>query len=553
MSDATSSSSQSSDLGVARVPWWKAGPIYQIFPRSFSDSSGDGVGDIRGIISKLDYLNNGSEESLSVKAIWLSPIYVSPGRDAGYDVSEHTVIDPMFGTMEDFEVLIAECKKLDIKVIMDIVLNHTSNMSPWFIDSLSSKTSAHRDWFIWSDPKRGGGPPNNWLSWFGGPGWTFDEDSQQYYMHTFKREQPELNWRNPEVRAACLDVMRFWLDRGVSGLRLDVFNAYFKHPELLDNPRRLGMSKWNRQHQINNKNQPDLHGYLDELRAMLDSYPEAMAVGETFDGRAEVAASYCKKLHMGFNFNVAEQKWHPRGIQDAISKWNNLLSDEDTWPCYFMSNHDLPRHSVRFSKGVDIVEADARAKVVAAMMFTLRGTPFVYYGEEIGMRDVEIPEDEQFDTEVIMGSRDPARTPMQWDSSPNAGFSSATPWLRISTDYKKRNVELQESDPHSILNFYRRVSNLRANSPVLLSGTWRPLIKKPDKAMVYLREYQGQYVLVALNFTNKKIRVKLDANLSISQWRLLLSTCRESGGNDEQIENSFELEPYEASIFSAQE
>ena len=552
MSDAKTFDQQVSDLNVVQVPWWRTGPIYQIFPRSFSDSSGDGVGDIRGIISKLDYLNNGSDASLGVKAIWLSPIYVSPGRDAGYDVAEHTVIDPMFGTDEDFDELIAECKKRNIKVIMDMVLNHTSNMSPWFIDSRSGKTSAHRDWYIWSDPKRGGRPPNNWRSWFNGPAWTFDEDSQQFYMHTFHPEQPELNWRNPEVRAACINVMRFWLDRGVSGLRLDVCNVYFKHPDLLDNPRRLGTTVWNRQHHINSKNQPEFHVFLTDLRALLDSYPESMAVGEIFDGRVEVAASYCKKLHMAFNFDIAQQKkWHPRGFQTAISKWDNLLSDEDTWPCYFMSNHDMSRHSSRFGGEVGLDEADARAKVVAAMLFTLRGTPYVYYGEEIGMRDVEIPVDEQFDTGVVFGSRDPERTPMQWNSSSNAGFSSVTPWLRVASDYDNRNVELQESEPNSILNFYRQLSNLRSNSLALLLGNWRPLIRKPDKAMVYLREHQGKYALVALNFTNKKIRVKLDESLPVSQWHLSLSTCRPSDGNEERLEKSFDLAPYEASIFGA--
>jgi alpha-glucosidase len=535
------------------IPWWKTGPIYQIFPRSFCDTNGDGVGDLRGIIHKLDYLNDGSDRSLRVKGIWLSPIYLSPGRDAGYDVADHEAVDPKFGSMDDFDALVTECRRRGIHIVMDMVLNHTSDLHRWFLESRSNRNDPRRDWYIWREPGRGGRPPNNWRSFFGGPAWTFDEDTQQYFLHTFLPQQPDLNWQNPEVRAACLGIFRFWLERGVSGFRLDVFNAYFKHPDLLDNPRQLGTTPWTRQRQLYNKDRPELHGFLVELRSLLDEYPETMAVGETFDAQPELAASYCKQLHMAFDFDFLQQPWKPRSFQRTIAKWDRLLASQDSWPCYVLSNHDNPRHAGRYGRGVSVSEADARAKIAAALLLTLRGTPFIYSGEEIGLRDVPIPSHEEWDVAFKSGSRDPSRTPMQWDSTTHAGFSSGRPWLRVAPDYHTRNVAIQESDPRSILNFYRRLVALRNETPALLFGDWRPLQDDPDATLIYLREYEGTYAAIALNFSNSPKRVTLDKPLPVRYWDARLSTRRPDVGWAVRLDHTLELGPYEATVFTARD
>ncbi|HST38065.1 MAG TPA: alpha-glucosidase [Conexibacter sp.] len=534
------------------VPWWKSGPIYHIYPRSFADSNGDGVGDLRGIVEKLDHLNDGTERSLGVKGVWLSAMYLSPGRDVGYDVADHRVIDPAFGTEEDFETLVRECRSRGIHVILDFVLNHTSDLHPWFLESRASRTSDKRDWYVWSRPVRGRKPPNNWRSFFGGPAWTFDEETGEHYLHTFLPEQPDLNWHNPEVRAACLDVVRHWLGRGISGVRLDVFNAYFKHPDLPDNPRRLGRSAWSRQRHLYNKDRPELHGFLKELRALLDEFPDTMAVGETFDGHPELAASYCDNLHMAFNFDFLLQPWKPSAIQRAIERWDRLLSREGTWPCYVLSNHDNPRHAWRYGRDLASGAADARAKVAAALLLTLRGTPYIYYGEEIGMQDVPVSRDEAWDVAFDGGTRDTARTPMHWDDSAFAGFSSQRPWLPIGPDYRERNVARQQSDGRSILSFYRRLCALRAQTPALLEGSWTPLLKAPRAALVYLRETPGSRALVALNFTDRRVRVRLDAPMPTRRWTPRVSTRRPDIGWSVHLGQTLELGPYEATVFTSE-
>jgi alpha-glucosidase len=328
---------------VEPAPWWKTEVVYHIYPRSFADSNGDGVGDLRGIIERLDYLNDGTRGSLGVNAIWLSPIYLSPGRDGGYDVADHTSIAPTYGTLEDFDLLVDEARRRGIHGVIDLVLNHTSDLHPWFLESRSSSSSPYSDWYIWRSPRVGRRTPNNWRSFFGGSAWTFDAEREQYYLHTFLPEQPDLNWHHPDVRGAAGEIIDFWIERGVSGFRLDVFNAYFKHPELLDNPRRAARSAWRRPRHLYNKDRPELRG-ADRL-------------------------------------------------QHAIARWDTLLAHERTWPSYVLSNHDNPRHASRLSPRLPRRERDARAKVAAAMLLTLRGTPFVYYGEEIGMNDATIPAD----------------------------------------------------------------------------------------------------------------------------------------------------------------
>lgn len=532
-------------------PWWKMGPIYHIYPRSFRDANADGVGDLRGIVERLDHLNDGTDQSLRVKGIWLSPIYLSPGRDLGYDVADHCAIDPAFGTLEDLDLLVEEARRRDIRVILDLVLNHTSDLHAWFQASRSSRDDALRDWYVWRDPARARRPPNNWRSYFGGSAWTFDEETGQYYLHTFLPEQPDLNWHNPEVRAACLDVVRFWLNRGISGFRLDVFNAYFKHPDVPDNPRRLGRGSWQRQRHLYNKDRPELHDFLIELRALLDQYPGTMAVGETFDGQPELAASYCDKLHMAFNFNFLAQPWKPAAIQRAIARWDGLLARESTWPCYVLSNHDNPRYAWRHGRGVTPSEVDARARVTAALLLTLRGTPFIYYGEEIGMQDGVVQGEEAWDMAFDGGTRDTARTPMQWDDGEHAGFSSVRPWLPIAPDFRERNVLHQERDARSILSFYRRLAALRHATPALQTGTWEPVVRDPRDALVYLRRERSQLALVALNFAAKRVRVPLDQPLPTRRWIPRLSTRRPDVGWAVHLRERLDLGPYEATVFTA--
>jgi alpha-glucosidase len=530
----------------AAVAWWRRGPIYHVYPRSFRDANGDGIGDLRGVTERLDHL-----AALRVKGLWLSPIYVSPGRDVGYDVADHRAIDPVFGDLDDFDALVEGCRSRGIRLILDLVLNHTSDLHPWFVDARRGRDAEHRDWYVWRDPGRGGRPPNNWRSFFGGPAWTLDPDSGQYYLHTFLPEQPDLNWHNRDVRAACLDVVRHWLGRGVSGFRLDVFNAYFKHPDLPDNPWRPGRSAWRRQRHIYNKDRPELHDFLVELRELLDEHPDTMAVGETFDGPPELAASYCDKLHMAFNFDFLAQPWKPRALQRSIARWDRLLAREGSWPCYVLSNHDNPRHAWRYGRGVGAAEADARAKVAAALLLTLRGTPFIYYGEEIGMQDVAVPGAAAVDAAQDGGSRDTARTPMQWDCGPYAGFSARRPWLPVGDDYRERNVASQERDDRSILCFYRQLAALRDDSDALVAGSWEPLIRSPRDVLVYLRRHGDERVLVALNFSGRRQRVTLDAALPTRCWTPSVSTRRSDVGWTVHIGDRLDLGPYEATVFTA--
>jgi alpha-glucosidase len=539
---------RSGPAAVVPKPWWQTGVVYHIYPRSFVDTNGDGVGDLRGIVEQLDYLNDGTPNSLGVSAIWLSPIYLSPGRDGGYDVADHTTIDPMFGTLEDFDVLVAEARRRSIHVVVDLVLNHTSDLHPWFRESRSTRAGALSDWYVWRDARPGGRTPNNWRSFFGGPAWTFDPEREQYYLHTFLPEQPDLNWHHPDVRGAAAHIIDFWIERGVSGFRLDVFNAYFKHPELLDNPRRPARSAWRRQRHIYNKDRPELREFLGELRAKLDEHPEIVAIGETFDGDAELAASYCEQLHMAFNFELLEQPWRAERFQRAVARWDSLLSLEHTWPSYVLSNHDNPRHASRLSRNLPAQEQDARAKVAAALLLTLRGTPFLYYGEEIGMNDCEVPRDEQHDLQF---GRDGARSPMQWTDELYAGFARARPWLPVASDYQCRNVTQQNLDPRSVLSFYRRLIWLRNGSRALTLGAWTPLLDKPREALAYMRTSESQRMLIVLNFTNETVRLSFGGRLPTRRWIPRLSTRRPDVGWSLILDQELTLGPYEATIFEA--
>ena len=519
---------------MAETLWWRDGVIYQIYPRSFMDSNGDGLGDLQGIISRLNYL-----QSLGIDAIWLSPFYPSPDADFGYDISDHTAVDERFGTMEDFDSLVDEAHRRGIRIILDLVLNHTSIEHPWFQESRSGRENPKTDWYIWRDR------PNKWRSVFGGKAWTYDETRGQYYYHMFLKEQPDVNWRNPDLRRAQMDVVKFWLARGVDGFRLDVFNVYFKDAEFRDNPLTFGRRPFEWQKHIYDCDRPEMIPLLKELRALLDSYPERYAVGETFLATPEKAAKYCGKetLHAAFNFDFTMRRFSPREFFDAIQRRERALGEN--WANYVLSNHDIPRAATRYGKGED----DARVKIVLTMLLTLRGTPFLYAGDEIGMRNLRMRRSEVMDPlgkryHPFYPTRDAARSPMQWDDSPHAGFTTGTPWLRVHPNYTHRNVAAQEQDPSSVLNLTKRLIALRKAYPALRQGSFIPQRSAASRGvMAYLRRTEAQTLFVALNFTPKEQRVKLPE----ATRAVLFSTSRET---KTIASETITLSPYEAILLS---
>jgi alpha-glucosidase len=491
--------------------WWRHGVVYQIYPRSFADSDGNGTGDLSGIESKLGYL-----ESLGVDAIWLSPIYPSPGRDVGYDVSDHTRVDPLFGSEADFDRLVDAAHRRGIRVILDLVMNHTSDQHPWFQASRASRAGPYADWYLWQDPAgydEDGHPqpPNNWLSWFGGPAWEWDERRRQFYMHTFLVEQPELNWRNPAVEAAQFDMVRGWLARGVDGFRLDVFNAFLKHPELLANPEIEGATLWARQRHLYDRDQPDFPDLIARFRAILDEQPGRMSVGELFASEAERAVALTTERHMVFDWALLAAPWSAEAYGDAIWLRESMFGDE-RWLANVLSNHDQPRQASRLAASARIADSDAVAKAAAVVLMTIRGAPFMYYGEEIGLRDVIVPADEiidpparraLIDPDFIWWNRDSCRSPMPWTGEPGYGFTTGRPWLRIGDDAATRNVAAQEHDPGSVLAVYRRLIDLRRNSSALRSGALLVVESGTDAVLAWSREVPDEKILVVINFAEE--------------------------------------------------
>ncbi len=474
--------------------WWRDGVIYQIYPRSFADSNGDGIGDLNGIRSKLDYLRN-----LGIDAIWLSPFYPSPDADFGYDIADHCAVDPRFGNLKDFDELLADAHSRGIRVVLDLVLNHTSEAHPWFRESRSDRNNAKRDWYIWR-PK----PMNNWSAVFGGSAWTRDKATGEFYLHLFAKEQPDLNWRNPAVRSAQMDVVRFWLNRGVDGFRLDVFNAYFKDEALRSNPRELGLRAFDRQKHVYDINQAELLPLLAELRAILDKKEGRYAVGETFLGGPKVASSYCgsDRLHAAFNFDFTMSAFKAGRFRRAVETWERA-SGETVWPNYVLSNHDQKRAATRYCR----FEDDGNAAVAMALLLTLRGTPFLYYGEEIGLRDIHLKRREILDPPgryywPFYKGRDACRAPMQWSSQANAGFTTGKPWLPIHPDYTWRNVALQNAEPSSLLNLTRQLIALRRSEATLRRGSLR-FLDASTGLLRYERVLGGNHILVELDFANR--------------------------------------------------
>lgn len=514
--------------------WWQHGIIYQIYPRSFMDSNDDGIGDLAGIRERLDYLC-----WLGVDAIWLSPIYPSPMADFGYDVSDYTDIDPRFGTLADFDRLVAEVHRRGLKLVLDFVPNHSSDQHPWFQESRASRDNPKRDWYIWRDPAPDGGPPNNWRSVFGGSAWEWDEQTGKYYYHAFVSEQPDLNWRHPALRQAMLDNLRFWLDRGVDGFRVDVIWHLIKDEQFRDNPPnpqyRPGQSPYEELLATYSTDRPEVHDVIAEMRALLDGYDDRMMVGEIYLPLERLVSYYGvgnSGCHLPFNFQLIQLPWKAEIIREAVNRYEGLLPP-DAWPNWVLGNHDKSRIASRVGP--------AQARVAAMLLLTLRGTPTLYYGDEIGMHDVSIPPDRVLDPveKNLPGlglGRDPERTPMQWDGSDNAGFTRGEPWLPLADDYRQINVAREREDPRSMLSLHRRLIALRRAHRALVTGAYRPLPASGD-LMAFLREDAAQGLLVVLNLGAAETRFVLPPETGAT--RLLLSTHLDREG--EQLSGEIDL------------
>jgi alpha-glucosidase len=508
---------------MPETTWWKRGIVYQVYPRSFQDSNGDGIGDLNGIRRRLDYLS-----WLGVDAIWISPIFPSPMADFGYDVADYCGIDPIFGTLDDFDRLVEEAHAKGLKLILDFVPNHTSDQHPWFQESRSSRTNPKRDWYIWRDPAPDGGLPNNWISNFGGPAWEWDEATGQYYYHAFLKEQPDLNWRNKEVRKAMYNALRFWLNRGVDGFRVDVIWHLIKDAELRDNPPNLAyqpsQAEINRFLQVYSADQPEVHEVVREMRSVLEEYAERVLIGEIYLPLERLVTYYGKDLsgtHLPFNFQLIQTTWNAQKIAALIKEYEAVLP-EGGWPNWVLGNHDQPRIGARIGP--------QQARVAAMLLLTLRGTPTMYYGDEIGIGRVEIPPEAAQDpwekNEPGLGlGRDPERTPMQWDGSAQGGFTSGTPWLPLDPHFRSCHVEALRDDPTSILMLYWRLIQLRRQHLGLSVGRYKQVTAEGD-VLAYERQHGAERFLVALNLGHEPHTLPLPFG---TRGRVVLSTLPDRG------------------------
>jgi len=481
---------------VKGLKWWQSGVVYQVYPRSFQDTNDDGIGDLPGILQRLDY-----PVDLGVDALWISPIYPSPMADFGYDVSNYCDVAPVFGSLSDFDRLVAAAHARGLKIILDFVPNHTSDQHPWFQQSRSSRSSPYRDWYIWKDPGPDGGPPNNWLSHFGGSAWEWDPLTQQHYYHSFLKEQPDLNWRNPRVKDAMYGTLRFWLDRGVDGFRVDVIWLLIKDDQFRDNPPNVGyapgMPSHNRLLPLYNANRPEVHEVIAEMRAVTEAYPDRVLIGEVYLPIEQLVSYYGMELrgaHLPFNFQLIDAPWNAAGIAEIIREYEAALP-RGAWPNWVLGNHDKHRIATRIG--------EPEARVAAMLLLTLRGTPTIYYGEELGMTDVQVPVDQILDAaekgEPGLGlGRDPERSPMVWDGTQFAGFSRVTPWLPLGDENKPRNVAAQRAASGSILNLYRRLIELRRKTRALHAGEIAN-VRATENILSYERHDGAERFTVTLN------------------------------------------------------
>lgn len=541
--------------------WWKEAVIYQIYPRSFQDSNSDGIGDIGGIINRLDYL-----KELGIDVIWLSPVYKSPNDDNGYDISDYQDIMDEFGSMEDFDRLLEEAHSRGIKILMDLVVNHCSDEHRWFQEALASKDSEYRDYFIWKDGKDGG-EPNNWMSFFGGPAWHKDEKTDQYYLHLFSKKQPDLNWENEKLRQEIYKMMRWWLDKGVDGFRMDVFNFYSKDPSFKDiygDPQGVYM------------NGPKMHDYVSEMNEEVFSRYDMMTVGEAPCVPSTMAPLYVdpkrKELDMIFHFELMDVtnspgdkfvkvKWTLKDFKDIFSRWHQDLEGKG-WNSLFMNNHDQPRMVSRF--GNDGEYRKESAKMLATLLHTFKGTPYIYQGEELGMTNVKFDGIGQYrDIETLnyydekiaagenpkdvlsrleVGSRDNARTPIQWDDSENAGFSDVKPWIKVNENYVDINAKSEMKDPDSVFNYYKMLIDFRKKNEIIVYGDLEMIDYDNERVFSYTRSLNGEKLLVVINFFQQEAKVDLPEELGKSDMEMLFSNYKTEG-------DLKALRPYEASVY----
>jgi glycosidase len=529
-------------------PWWRSGVLYQIYTRSYGDTDGDGVGDLDGVTAHLDYVR-----SLGVSAIWLTPFYRSPMADFGYDVSDHTDVDPLFGDLAAFDRLLAAAHTRDLRVVIDYVPNHTSDQHPWFVESRASRTSPKRDWFFWRDPKPDGSPPNNWISLFGGPAWEPDPRTGQHYLHTFLREQPDLNWRNPAVQEAMFDVARFWLDRGVDGFRVDVAGAVMKDPELRDNPSNGGKrpwrgmfgAEWEAQDHIHDFAHSDVYNVWRDFRNLMDGYDkrdsrDRVVIGEVPSHNLEQWARYYGErldaMHLPFGFHLLRHDWASDSLGGKVDRVEEALPDGavSNW---VLGNHDQPR--IASWAGAE------RARVTMMLLLTLRGAPTLYYGDELGMVDVPIPSDrirDPWEGNVPGMGRDGARTPMPWTPEPHGGFTrpGVDPWLPMGEPGRGIDVATQEKDPRSMLALTRALIELRRRSAPIAAGGYERLGNAPDGVFAFCRAAGGEQLLAALNFTGQPAEVPLPA-----PGRVVLSTGMD---RDEPASGVVPVGPFEGVV-----
>ncbi len=531
---------------VGFLPWPQS-VIYQIYPRSFKDTNNDGVGDLKGVIEKLDYF-----VELGIDSLWISPFYPSPMKDFGYDISDYCSIDPIFGTLDDFDVLLQEAHNREMKIMIDYVPNHTSDQHPWFKESRSSRDNPKRDWYIWKDPKPDGSVPNNWLSIFGGSVWEFDKTTGQYYLHTFLKDQPDLNWRNPDVIKAMMDVIRFWMKRGVDGLRVDAFIMLYKDLQFLDEPYKP-KDQWDEKRMYYNLehiytvNHPELSPLLDVFCDVLDEFGGKFMITET-SGRLltmdQLITLYKKNrehAHAPFNFYFINLPWDAKTYKEFIDTYDVKVGNASI-PTYVLGNHDKPRVASRIGK-------DA-AKTAAMLLLTLRGIPTIYYGEEIGMEDADIKPEEAKDPHrtVVQGvlvSRDPERTPMQWNDRGFAGFSEKAPWLPINENFKEVNVENERKDSHSMLSLHKALLTLRKKHVPFTKGSYQSLPESTNKVFAYYRKTEDETFLIVLNFTDSQSTITLPS-LKVEP---LLSTYMDQSSGVITILSELTLRPHEGILY----
>lgn len=521
-------------------PWYDHAIFYQVYPLSFKDSNNDGEGDIPGLISKLDYL-----KWLGVTAIWLSPVTLSPRRDYGYDVCDYKTIDPRFGTMEDFERLVTELHKRNMRIVTDFIINHTSHMHPWFIESKSSKNNPKRDWYIWKDPQTDGNPPNNWRNIStGGPAWTLDPATNQYYFHQFLNEQPDLNWRNPEVRSAMRDIMEFWINKGVDGFRIDAIMHVIEDNELRNEPLLPDFTRHEFNHNeyfemdhVYTRDHPELKNVLSFLSDIAAAHGDIFLLSEAYGDAQRLASfhTYCKQEnHAPIIFNLVNTKWDIAKTRQEIISMEKALRPHDI-RLYTLGTHDVSRVASRISEN--------NVRNMAVLVLSLPGSPFIYYGEEIGMKNSPIEHQDARDHFAIDGyfTRDQVRTPLQWDSSTYAGFSDTQPWLPVDTSKDHLNIAQQKKDPASLLWLYKNLIAFRKQYPTLVYGALTPILIESEHILAYQRDYPGyDSLLIYLNFSTQPQQINLNQKTEI-----LLSTNNTTPGEH----TTYTLQPHEGVIF----